>query len=79
MESLGTIIKVYPFFALGLAVALMEFGRHFRRKDSKLQWIFFGIVGFLGFTSLVWIVMRGDKHAGEWVKIFFDSNLDIPR
>ncbi len=71
MYSLITFLKIFPFFAIGLAAVLAQIGVHYRRRNQPAQWVFFSPAGFLAFLALLWLVFRGDVNSVIWAKTLF--------
>ena len=59
-------LRLYPFWAIPLALVMGELGWYFRRKGKKQQWFCWSMVGFLGLTTLLWLIFRGDLYADRW-------------
>lgn len=61
--------RVFPFWAVPLAIVLADVGRHFRRRRDKRQFLFFGLAGSFIILTLLWAIFRGDKNSEEWVRL----------
>lgn len=70
MRWVYAFVRLYPFFAVPVALILVELGLHFRRRRVKTQFYFFGIAGFLLLTSFLWLFYRGDSRSDHWVRWF---------
>lgn len=68
MHILYVIGRIFPFFAVPLALALCQFALFFRRKGRKVFKVYFGIAGLLVLLSLLWIVFRGDVNSDKWIR-----------
>ena len=68
MYILYALVRFYPVWALPLALLIGEVGIHLRRRKSRLQNYCWFWVGFLGLTTLLWIVFRGDLNSDKWVR-----------
>lgn len=67
MGLIYAFIRIYPFFAVGMLIALVDIAIAMRRKGMKKQMVMVIILGVIFFvTGILWIVMRGDLHAEEW-------------
>lgn len=68
MYLIFLFVRVFPFFAFGACVPLVQLARFYRNRNSKIQWLFwlFALVSFAAGAAWVW--GRGDLHSDEWVK-----------
>ena len=68
MRWLYVLARFYPFWALPTAFILGEFGMFFFRRGQSRYRFFFGMVGFLLVTTVLWFILRGDLNSDNWVK-----------
>lgn len=71
MHQIFLLARVYPYWAIPLALVLGQLGIFFRRRKSRFQYTFWMLIAILMISSLAWLVMRGDRNADEWVRWFF--------
>jgi hypothetical protein len=71
MHFIFLLARIYPYWALPLAVLFYQLAIYFRRKNSGLQWVFFGAIAFCAVTTGLWIVFRGDLRSDIWVRSLF--------
>lgn len=76
MLYLYTALKVYPFWAIPIAMILAELAIFLKRRRSPSQFPFWSLVSFFLITSLLWFVFRGDIYSDQWVKTLSGLGLD---
>jgi NADH:ubiquinone oxidoreductase subunit 4 (subunit M) len=60
--------RFYPYWAIPCFVIIAQFGVHYRRRASSLQYLFWGITGLMILCTIVWLIYRGDLNSDEWVR-----------
>ncbi|OFZ81977.1 MAG: hypothetical protein A2583_07315 [Bdellovibrionales bacterium RIFOXYD1_FULL_53_11] len=68
MHTIFAAIRFFPYWGIPLAVVLGEIAWYFHRKRSIAQYYFWGLVGTLAVTTILWIVFRGDINSDEWTR-----------
>lgn len=68
MHYLFAAARLFPYWALPLALVIGEIGVYFRRRRDKRQWIFFGISGTLVLVTFLWFGFRGDLRSDDWIR-----------
>jgi hypothetical protein len=72
MHVLFTLARLFPYWALVVAFALIELGVFFKRRRKRgKQWgcwlvalLFVGLI-------VAWFYWRGDLHADKWIRAWF--------
>lgn len=73
MHAIYFLVRIYPYWAFALALALLQLAIYFRRRKKNIQYSFWAIIIYLLASSVTWIVLRGDLHSDQWVKsVFFE-------
>lgn len=72
MHWLYAALRFYPFWAVPAALIMVELGRYYRRKAKKQQFFCFGLSAGLVLTSLLWLILRGDKYSDSWVRAWLE-------
>jgi hypothetical protein len=68
MHTLFVLAKVYPYWAIPLALVVGELGIFFRRRRSKKQRICWAGVGILLLGLILWFYFRGDLNSDRWIQ-----------
>ena len=72
MESMITIVKFYPYWALPVAFVLFETGMFAKRHRKKgVDKAAFGLMGSLLILLVLWVAMRGDLNSVRWVMSWY--------
>lgn len=66
MRFFYTFLKFYPYLCIGFGIAFAELGLYYRRKNHRLQFMFWGLICFFIITTLMWFVFRGDLNSDRW-------------
>ncbi len=67
---LYNLVRFFPYWAVPLAIVLVDLGIYFRRKKKpSYRWVLF-LSAVLVILSLVWVITRGDRNADRWVGKF---------
>ncbi len=67
MHIVFLALRIYPFWAIPLAVVLLQVLIFLkRRKSGKLLPVML-FIGFLVLTSLLWVIFRGDLYSDQWL------------
>jgi len=64
-------MKFLPFWALLLAISAFEVGIYYHRKKNNVKYSLCGFAGFLGLSTVLWLIFRGDIHSDQWVRSVF--------
>ncbi len=70
MHHVYFFMRIYPYWALPLALVMGQLGLHFRRRKFRMQYSFWAMIVFLVVTSVAWIAYRGDTQSEQWVRSF---------
>jgi hypothetical protein len=65
------LARLYPYWALPLAVVLVQLGIFFRRRKSPIQYACLGEAGLLLLGIVAWFVFRGDLYTDRWLRVIF--------
>ncbi len=66
------LARLYPYWAVPIAVVFVEMGMYYRRKKNKnMQAAAWFISAYLVFSSLIWVLFRGDQNSDIWIRRFF--------
>ncbi len=70
MHWLYMVVRYFPFLGLGLMAAFIQIAIFYRRKGSKMHWVWwvFAVVA-LGSVG-AWIFLKGYEKSDEWVRAF---------
>ena len=69
MNLVYLAVRIFPFWAIPLGVALVPAIIHYkRRKKMRMFFIWGASTAVLFLLSITWVVMRGDLHAEAWVR-----------
>jgi len=68
MHIVYALARTYAYWALPVAFVVAEIGLFFRRRKSPIQYYCWTAVGFIGFTWILWIALRGDLNSDTWLR-----------
>jgi hypothetical protein len=68
MHLIFLLARVYPYWALAVAILMLQVAIFYRRRKDKLQWTFVGVAGCLMLGILAWFIFRGDLYSDNWVR-----------
>jgi TctA family transporter len=73
MHFIFLLARIYPFWALPMAIVLAQLAIFFRRRESGLQYSSMAGVVLLTAGIFAWFFFRGDIHSDDWVRTIFGS------
>jgi hypothetical protein len=68
MHTIFVLARLFPLWAIPLALALAQLGLFFRRRSSASQWGCWGVASALIVAVVLWIAFRGDLNSDSWIK-----------
>lgn len=68
MNFVYLMARIYPYWALALAMVLFQLAIFFRRRQSPVQYSLLGGIALLGLGILAWFYFRGDLYSDDWVR-----------
>jgi drug/metabolite transporter (DMT)-like permease len=68
MHFVYLAVRIFPYWALPLAVVIFQLGTFYHRRRNKLRWACGAAIGFLGLMTLLWFIFGGYMHSDQWVR-----------
>ena len=62
-----TMMRLFPFWAVPLALVCGEIGMFYYRKQSWIRYYIWSVGGFLVLATLLWLIFRGDLYSDQWM------------
>jgi ABC-type polysaccharide/polyol phosphate export permease len=74
MHLIFLAARIYPFWALPMAIVVAQLYFFFRRRNSNIQYsALAGIMMLLG-GIVAWFFFRGDLNSDQWIRTVVGGN-----
>lgn len=73
MHSFITLARIYPYWAIPVAIIFAEIAYFYKRRKSPHQFIFWMASATFILGLVLWLIYRGDINSDVWVQSWIGS------